>query len=221
MKSLQTLFVLSVFFIHLVFGVTGVDFSTYRPGMNNRPLYQSIIKDLGEKFGTPVQTAYRKGFEAQIDRIVIDEDLMDKYLQEAAVPQEREAIARFILAHEYFHVLLKHPHTSERGESPKEIQIRGTFTEARREMEKQVDHLAAKYLHDLKLPTKPVERMFQTHPELVHGGDCYPSGEERAKIVSEASKPGIEMSYFDNKAIKCTFFLNKLAARFPREMPLK
>ncbi|MFM8270076.1 MAG: hypothetical protein ACKN9V_07795, partial [Pseudomonadota bacterium] len=200
--------------VQFLLATTPLDFSNYRPGTNHRPLFEAIVRDLIAEFEHPVATAYRKNMEATVDRIVIDEALMDMYLMETADPKEREAIARFVLAHEYFHVALKHPHTRDSVRTPREIEIRGAFADARKQMETQVDHLAAKYLYKLKLPTEPIQRMFTSHPEF-HGGEYYPTAAERAETVLKARTPGIEQSHFDNQVIKCIFLLSRLAQKLP------
>lgn len=131
---------LLLFLITNLFASTPVDFSNYRFGFNNRLLFETILKDLTAEFGQPVTTAYGNSLQAKINQIVIDEAQMDKYLKETDDPKEREAIARFILAHEFFHVLLKHPHIRDSIRVPREIEIRGTFAEARKQMERQVDY---------------------------------------------------------------------------------
>lgn len=191
---------------------SSIDFSNYRPGGNNRPLFEAIVKELATEFGHPVATAYGKDLQAKVDRIVIDEDQMDKYVGEVQEPREREAIARFILAHEYFHVILKHPQTSDWRRSPREIEIMGKYNEARKYMEQQVDHLAGKYIHKLGLSTEPIQKMFFKHPEL-HGGGEYPSAQERVEIVERSKNPGIEEEHFDNRIIRCTFLLARLAKK--------
>jgi len=208
-----------VFLSFFLFGLIALsqsptDFSTYRLGGNNRNLFEAILKDLQSEFGHPVTSAYGEGLQAKVDRIVIDEAQMDAYLKETKDPTEREALARFMIAHEYFHVLLKHPQTDERGRAPKEIEIRGSFSEARRQMENQVDYLASKYLKKLKLPIEPIRSMFLSHPEF-HGGDYYPKAEERAEIVASAQRDEFQEEIFDHKAIKCVFLLGSLASKLP------
>lgn len=195
-----------------LFSETTVDFSSYRVGGNNRSLFEGIIRDLNAEFGDSVTTAYGNYTQAKTHQIVIDEAQMDKFLKETEAPTEREAIARFILAHEYFHVILKHPYAQDEIRTPDEIEITGTYSEARKKMEQQVDHLAAKYLYKLGLPTEPIHRMFSIHPEL-HGGGYYPTAGERSEIVLQARNSGIDQSHFDNKAIRCTFLLGKLAQK--------
>ena len=197
-----------------LFAVTALDFSSYRLGKNNRYLFEAIVKDLSLEFGREVTTAYGKGLQAIADRIVIDESQMDDFLKQTTDPKEREALARFIIAHEYFHVALKHTHTDQWGKKTPEIEIRGTFKEARKQMEKQVDYLAAKYLQTLKLPTTPVQTMFLEHPEF-HGGEYYPTAEERVEVVVSAIEKGIDRAVFDHKAIKCTFLLGLLSTKLP------
>ncbi|NBX76912.1 MAG: hypothetical protein EBQ92_10195 [Proteobacteria bacterium] len=209
MKLLGYGFLFALFLLQKGFSATPLDFSEYRFGQNNRRFFETIIKDLMIEYGQPVTTSYGKDFQAKIDRIVVDEDKMEKYLKETQNPKEQEAIARFILAHEYFHVALKHVQTSDRVRSVDGVEILGTFSEARKQMEQQVDHLAAKYLHQLGLPTEPVQRLFLSHPEF-HGGDSYPSAQERVDSVLRGARPGIEESYFDNQFIKCTFAFRAL-----------
>lgn len=207
-------FLILISIVQFVFATTPLDFSDYRPGANHRPLFEAIVRDLIAEFEHPVTTAYGKHLQAKADRIVIDESQMDNFLLETTDPKEREALARFILAHEYFHVALKHPYTGDSMRGPREIEIKGPYAEARKKMEIQVDHLAAKYLYKLGLPTEPIQRLFTSHPEH-HGGEYYPSAIERAEVVLRARSPGIEQAHFDNHVIKCTFLLSKLARQLP------
>jgi hypothetical protein len=209
-KRFLNRFFISLFITPVVFSATAIDFAEYRTGQNNRRFFETIIKDLIAEYGHPVTNSYGKDFQAKIDRVVVDEAKMDKYLKETQDPKEREAIARFILAHEYFHIALKHVQTSDRVRSVGGVEILGTFSEARKQMEQQVDHLAAKYLHQLGLPTEPVQRLFLSHTEF-HGGEGYPSPQERVEAVLRGGKPGIEESYFNNRFIKCTFAFRTLS----------
>jgi hypothetical protein len=208
-RSLNSFFVF-LFISQTLYSATAIDFAEYRTGQNNRRFFETIIKDLIAEYGHPVTNSYGKDFQAKIDRVVVDEAKMDKYLKETQDPKEREAIARFILAHEYFHIALKHVQTSDRVRSVGGVEILGTFSEARKQMEQQVDHLAAKYLHQLGLPTEPVQRLFLSHTEF-HGGEGYPSPQERVEAVLRGGKPGIEESYFNNRFIKCTFAFRTLS----------
>jgi len=165
-----------------------------------------------DDFGEMVSVSYGKGFEARGNQIVIDEEKMDQLLKETVHSSERESIARFIIAHEFFHIALKHTKTSHRVRGFEDLTIVGTFSEARKQMEQQVDHLAAKYLHKLGLSTAPIQRLFRSHPEM-HGGEFYPTAEERVEAVLKAQANGIEPTYFDNPAIKCTQVLGKLAPK--------
>lgn len=211
--SLFLAFVLSALQLPFALSQTPIDFSQYHFGYNNRPIFEAVIRDLVSEFGLPVSTAYRKGLQAKIDQIVIDEAQIDKYLKDTNTPTEREAIVRFILAHEYFHVLLKHTHIRDSLRVPKEIQIKGSFSQARKQMERQVDYLAAKYLYKLGLQTEPIQDMFLKHPEL-EGGEEYPSAKERAEIVLLAKKQGMDERQFNHEAIHCTFLLSTLSSKF-------
>jgi len=204
---------LAFLFFSNAYSATRADFSQYRVGFNNRGLFQILIDDLVREFEQKVNVAYGEGLQAKADKIVIDEDLMDKYLGEVESPKEREAIARFILAHEYFHVALKHTQTDAYGKTPREIQILGKYVDARKQMERQVDYLAAKYLYKLELPTQPVQQMLLKHPEF-HGGEEYPTAQERAELITQAKENGIEKSHFDNTVMKCTFLLSSLITKF-------
>lgn len=197
-----------------IFAYSPIDFSQYRIGFNNRALFETILRDLTTEFGQPVTTAYGNSLQAKKNQIVIDESQIDTYLKETHNPKEREAIARFILAHEYFHVLLKHTHIRDSVRVPREIEIKGTFSEARKQMERQVDYLAAKHLHRLGLPTEAVQKMFLNHPEL-HGGTEYPTAKERARIVDLAKDPGIDERYFDHEVLKCVSLLSELRTKLP------
>lgn len=199
----------------LAFGET-IDFSKYRIGFNNRTLLGAVIGELVAEYGVSVQTAFKDRLMAQDDVITIDEVTLDNYLKETADPKEREAIARFILTHEYFHVYLKHSSIRNELRTPQEIEITGPFSEARKQMEQQADHLAAKHLHKLGLPLEPIRQLFLRHPEL-HGGDNYPTAEERARAVMLAREAEIHHSYFDNAAVRCVTLLGELGSRLRLE----
>lgn len=213
MSRFLTLF-FPFFLVGVCFSGEAVDFSRYRLGKNNRTLLEAIISELTAEFGVPVTTAYRKSLQATPHQIIIDEAQLDNYLREHQDSKEQEAIARFTLAHEYFHVLLKHPQARDSIRTPREIQIKGTYSQARKEMEKQVDYLAAKYLNKLSLPIRPVQELFLRHPEF-HGGELYPSAQERAEIVLLGQNKGIEEKHFDNDVIQCVSLLEELRIKLP------
>jgi len=190
-----------------------VDFSQYTPGKNNRALYERIISELATEFEVPVRTAYRKGLQATPHQIIIDEVQLDAYIREVESIKDKEAVARFILAHEYFHIFLKHPQALDSVRVPKEIQIKGSYGDTRKAMERQVDYLAAKHITQLGLPIEPIRQMFLRHPEF-HGGNEYPSARERAEIVSSVSKKDFAETYFDNEVIQCTALLGRLRLKF-------
>jgi len=199
-------------FFHLLTFATPLDFSQYQIGFNNRPLLESIIRELVAEYGVPVRTAYGDRFMVREDLITIQESQLDQYMAETTDPKEREAIARFILTHEYFHIYLKHSWIRDEFRAPKEIEIPGSFSKARQQMEQQVDHLAARHVHKLRLPIEPLRQLFLRHPEL-HGGENYPSAEERAKAVALAVEPEIHESYFDNSAVRCVALLGELGKK--------
>jgi len=209
---------LLLFTFHLLTFAAPIDFSEYRIGYNNRSLLSEIVRELVAEYGVPVRTGYGDRFMAKEDLITIHEETLDKYLKDITDSKEREAITRFILTHEYFHVYLKHSSIRDELRAPKEIEITGPFSKARQQMEQQVDHLAAKHLHKLGLPLEPIRQLFLRHPEL-HGGENYPTAEERARAVMLAIEPEIHQSYFDNSAVRCVALLGELGRKLRLEPP--
>lgn len=204
----------------------GPDFSTYRPGKNNRALLGPIVRQLVADYGVFVDHVYgsvlaaggsdaRFGLEATRKnalyddsgaspdgpaKIHIGEAELDELLAHTDAPLERRALATFVLAHEYFHVYLGHRDLLQ-GRKVDGVDVkshRGLALAA----ERQADHLAARHLLALGLPLEPVERLFTSHQGLAAGNREHPPGAERALVVTKATA-GLDEGLFDNVQVAC------------------
>jgi hypothetical protein len=203
------------------------DFSGYVPGLNNRSLYGAIAADLDHAFGVRISYGYSQdetaafsgsggpggqiGFRAGQGRgYTIGERYLDQLLAlaPAADPAAKAAIASFVIAHEFFHVLLRHPDlASHRGDRPHGFSVKD-YGKYRPFLELQADYLAARYLRKKGLPLEPVAKMFEAGP--FKASEDYPSGATRATGVRAANSDEFNVSMFQNEVLDCLTFLDEL-----------
>ncbi|MEQ8280191.1 MAG: hypothetical protein RKU31_41360 [Deltaproteobacteria bacterium] len=200
--------------------VASTDFAKYRVGFNNRALLSPIVADLNARFGTKISYRYAPVLEAfgpphksgvgfaDSTNMAIGEKAIDKLVEPFEAPRDRQAIATFAVAHEFFHALLKHAHLLDFGSSPKGYRI--AWGDKYRQMfELQVDYLAARYLKSLGLPLDAVITMFETGD--FEPSEDYPSGEVRADNVRIAFDEAFRLELFDNDVVACLDFLDTIA----------
>jgi hypothetical protein len=172
----------------------------HRPGMNNRAVYEAVVRDLGALLGTKFQTAYKRtGVAATTARIEIDEKAMDAILATATSPEEKRALATFVLAHEAMHVHLRHVDVVE-GKRPKALTIK-LHAKYRKVFELQADYLAAKYLQLRGMDPEPAARLFDAPGEREQLSADYPPGWLRAEIIRSAATPGLRVDLFQNEVL--------------------
>lgn len=188
--------------------LAAADFSTFRPGFNNRALYGAIVRDLEASFGMKVNHGYGTTTEARPGHISTNEAEIEEMMQVAKTPEERKAIAAFMIAHEYFHAYLKHPEALF-GPRPEGFEIK-SYSGAGKILELQVDYLAARYLMARGLPTAPIVEMFSL-PGKFAASAHYPSGAERAENVKFALDDAFKTELFVNDFVNVIAFLDFLA----------
>lgn len=172
----------------------------HRPGLNNRAFYEAVVRDLGALLGTKFQTAYRStGVAATVARIEIDEKAMDAILATATSPEEKRALATFVLAHEAMHVHLRHVDVVD-GKRPKALTIK-LQAKYRKIFELQADYLAAKYLQLRGMDPESAARLFDAPSERETLSKDYPPGWLRAEIIRSAATPGLRMDLFQNDVL--------------------
>ena len=193
--------------------LSAVDFNRYVEGKNNRSLYGAIVRDLEKTFGVKVNHAYGKYNEAEPGVLRTGEKSLDELLSKFDSAEDKKAMATFVIAHEYFHVFLKHPDIALDGKSPKGFEIldRSGY---RPMFELQVDYLAARYLQSRGLSLAPVTDTFTTPGEFEASRD-YPSGEHRAAVVESAAQEDFRKDLFTNGIVDCIAFLDWLASDTP------
>ncbi len=181
----------------------------HRPGLNNRAFYEAVARDLGALLGTKLETAYRRtGVVAKLSRIEIDEQAMDTILATATSPEEKRALATFVLAHEAMHVHLRHVDVVD-GKRPKALTIK-LHAKYRKIFELQADYLAAKYLRLRGMEPAPAARLFDAPDEREKLSKDYPPGWLRAEIIRSAATPGLRMDLFQNDVLDALELLEAL-----------
>jgi hypothetical protein len=204
------------------------DFSTYRVGLNNRGLLSAIARDLDRMFATSISYGFASeateafgtnrgggyGFGPRGHSYSIGEKKIDRLVEPEPTAIGRRAIASFVVAHEFFHVLLRHPDTFEAGvPQPKGLRVK-TYAGYRPLIELQADYLAARYLRAKGLPLEPVIAMFERQNEPA--SKDYPSDQDRAKNVARASAPEFDLDLFQNDIVDALAFLDFLASEILR-----
>ncbi len=187
-----------------------VDFKGYRLGMNNRPLFGEIIANLEKHHSFSVKRAFSREMSSKDQTIYIGEKLMDTYL-EPFDAKGREAVATFILAHEYFHIMLQHNEINcwlqgwKRKFEPKVKWDNKVWPL----MEKQVDYLAALYLKRNGLPLEPVYQVFTQFAHQFKENKYYPGAKERLASIKKAERPTFDMTLFENNLFQCGNLLTR------------
>jgi hypothetical protein len=205
--------------------VSSLDFSTYRPGFNNRALLGPIVKDLELLMGARFPWGYSHELEAtskgggfglvsgKDGGFKVGERAIDALVAPFDAPSDKQAIAAFAIAHEYFHAFLHHADIAAwSGNAPKGFRVKNA-ERFRKVAELQVDYLAAKYLMLRGLSPEAVIKMFE-QGEFPASKD-YPSGKERADNVRRALEPGFATELFQNEILDCLAFLDFLAGGPP------
>ncbi|MCK6548354.1 hypothetical protein L6R52_21075 [Myxococcota bacterium] len=205
--------------------VSDLDFTSYRPGLNNRALLGAIVKDLEQLMGVRLAWGYAHELEAHSKSVglgflptkdggfKVGERAIDALVAPFDDPKDKQAIAAFAIAHEYFHALLQHADIATwAGNAPKGFRVKNA-ARFRKVAELQVDYLATKYLMLRGLPTDAVLKMFETG--RFEASADYPSGQERADNVRRALEPGFALELFQNDILDCLAFLDFLAGGPP------
>ncbi len=169
--SLRAYFVAAVLFLPIQASTAPLLFQNYSVGHNNRRIFQAVMDDLAERNGVEVPLAYGSELTATSTTVYLNEVWFDERVRLMQAiehanpffertesnrllhPRRTEATFRFILAHEYFHVVLKHEDTWTGKNVPGVVMKRGGRSQKLRAlMELQADYLAALYLRELNLP---------------------------------------------------------------------
>jgi len=203
-----------------------LDFARYRPGFNNRALLGAIVADLEQLMGQKIPWGYSNTLQALSQGggfglvplkgggFQVGERDLDQLLAPFDAPADRQAVASFAIAHEYFHAYLRHADLLARTDgAPASFRILQS-SRFRKVAELQVDYLAARFLILRGLPAEAVLKMFETGD--FPGNADYPSGAERAANVRRALEPGFAVELFQNDVLDCLAFLEELAGASTR-----
>ena len=188
--------------------LAGVDFSTYQKGMNNRALYGAIVRDLEKTFGVEVNDAYGKYCESMPGKLYIGEAQLDDLLAPLDSADDKKAAAAFVIAHEYFHVLLRHPQVVD-GDRPDGFSLK-KYSGYQKILEMQADYLAGRYIMARGLSLDAVEAMMAPDADEPERAE-YPSGADRLANIASARQVEFRSDLFVNDLLDCLAFLDFIA----------